>query len=136
MHISVLSYKTILRRLAKNRIRKTPHWDFVLLMTINGVALISNFDFLISFIVLKPIIKCSHSFFILFPGPINFSTVSGSEETRGELGGEVSGPDDITESLFPLTEDSGPRYVESSLLRGQAQEAQAGGDRDRVSFGE
>ena len=25
VHISVLSYKTILRRLAKNRIRKTPH---------------------------------------------------------------------------------------------------------------
>ena len=72
-------------------------------------------------------------FILLFPGPINFSTVSGSEETRGE---EVSGPDDITESLFPLTEDSGPRYVESSLLRGQAQEAGAGGERDRVSFGE
>ena len=71
----------------------------------------------------------------MFPGPINFSTVSGSEETRGELGGEVVS-DDITESLFPFTEDSGPRYVESSLLRGQAQQTEAGGDRDRVSFGE
>ena len=68
---------------------------------------------------------------LLFPGPINFSTVSGSEETRGEL---VSGPDDITESLFPLAEDWGPRYVESSLLRGR--ETEAGGDGDRVSFGE
>ena len=63
---------------------------------------------------------------ILFPGPINFSTVSGSEVTRGE-----EEPDDYTESLFPFTEDSGPRYVESSLLRGR--EDTSG---DRVNFGE
>ena len=68
----------------------------------------------------------------MFPGPINFSTVSGSEETRGE---QESGPDDYTESLFPFTEDSGPRYVESSLLRGRGQEDNSG-DRDRVNFGE
>ena len=75
-------------------------------------------------------------FILLFPGPINFSTVSGSEETRGDLGEEVTGPDDITESLFPFTEDSGPHYVESSLLRGQDRDQEAGGERDRVRFGE
>ena len=63
---------------------------------------------------------------ILFPGPINFSTVSGSEVTGGE-----QEPDDYTESLFPFTEDSGPRYVESSLLRGQGDTSE-----DRVNFGE
>ena len=62
----------------------------------------------------------------LFPGPINFSTVSGSEVTGGE-----QEPDDYTESLFPITEDSGPRYVESSLLRGQGDTSG-----DRVNFGE
>ena len=52
--------------------------------------------------------------------------MSGSEVTGGE-----QEPDDYTESLFPLTEDSGPRYVESSLLRGQGDTRE-----DHVNFGE
>ena len=54
-------------------------------------------------------------FIIWFPGPINFSTGSGSEESRGE---EVA--------VFP-------RYVESSVLRGHGDTS---GDDKTVHFGE